>query len=47
MLRVKGDTMTGAAITHGDLVVVRQQQVPETAKSWPPSLTGAGPLRPR
>jgi repressor LexA len=32
MLRVKGDSMTGAAITDGDLVVVRQQQVAENGE---------------
>jgi repressor LexA len=47
MLRVNGDSMTGAAIADGDLVVVRQQPVAETARSWPPSLMGPGPRRPR
>jgi repressor LexA len=32
MLKVKGDSMTGAAITDGDLVVVRQQQVAENGQ---------------
>jgi repressor LexA len=32
MLRVKGDSMTGAAITDGDLVVVRQQQLAENGE---------------
>jgi repressor LexA len=32
MLRVKGNSMTGAAITDGDLVVVRQQQVAENGE---------------
>lgn len=32
MLRVKGDSMTGAAITDGDLVVVRQQQTAENGE---------------
>ena len=32
MLRVKGDSMTGAAITDGDLVVVRRQQVAENGE---------------
>jgi repressor LexA len=32
MLRVMGDSMTGAAITDGDLVVVRQQQVAENGE---------------
>jgi repressor LexA len=32
MLRVKGDSMTGAAITDGDLVVVRQQEVAENGE---------------
>ena len=32
MLRVMGDSMTGAAITDGDLVVVRQQQAAENGE---------------
>jgi hypothetical protein len=32
MLRVKGDSMTGAAITDGDLVVVRQPQAAENGE---------------
>jgi repressor LexA len=32
MLRVKGDSMTGAAITDGDLVVVRQQKAAENGE---------------
>jgi repressor LexA len=32
MLRVKGDSMTGAAIIDGDLVVVRQQPVAENGE---------------
>jgi repressor LexA len=32
MLSVKGDSMTGAAITDGDLVVVRQQQTAENGE---------------
>lgn len=32
MLRVKGDSMTGAAITDGDLVVVRRQNVAENGE---------------
>jgi len=32
MLRVSGDSMTGAAIVDGDLVVVRQQQVAENGE---------------
>jgi repressor LexA len=32
MLRVKGDSMTGAAIADGDLVVVRQQQAAENGE---------------
>jgi repressor LexA len=32
MLRVKGDSMTGAAITDGDLVVVRQQHTAENGE---------------
>ena len=32
MLRVKGDSMTGAAITDGDLVVVRQQPAAENGE---------------
>lgn len=32
MLRVKGDSMTGAAITDGDLVVVRQQPTAENGE---------------
>lgn len=32
MLRVKGDSMTGAAITDGDLVVVRQQKTAENGE---------------
>jgi len=31
-LRVEGDSMTGAAITDGDLVVVRQQQMAENGE---------------
>jgi hypothetical protein len=32
MLRVKGDSMTGAAIADGDLVVVRQQKTAENGE---------------
>ena len=32
MLRVRGDSMTGAAITDGDLVVVRRQNVAENGE---------------
>jgi SOS regulatory protein LexA len=47
MLRVEGDSMTGAAITDGDLVVVRRQQVAENGEivaallneDWPAEAT--------
>jgi repressor LexA len=47
MLRVKGDSMTGATITDGDLVVVRRQQVAENGEivaallnqDWPAQAT--------
>lgn len=32
MLKVKGDSMTGAAIADGDLVVIRQQPVAENGE---------------
>jgi repressor LexA len=32
MLKVKGDSMIGAAITDGDLVVVRQQSMAENGE---------------
>jgi repressor LexA len=41
MLRVKGDSMTGAAITDGDLVVVRQQPVAENGEIVAAQLGGA------
>jgi repressor LexA len=42
MLRVKGDSMTGAAITDGDLVVVRQQNVAENGEIVAAQLDRAG-----
>ena len=42
MLKVKGDSMTGAAITDGDLVVVRQQSVAENGEIVAAQLGGAG-----
>jgi repressor LexA len=42
MLRVSGDSMTGAAITDGDLVVVRQQQVAENGEIVAAQLDRAG-----
>lgn len=41
MLKVKGDSMTGAAITDGDLVVVRQQSVAESGEIVAAQLDGA------
>jgi repressor LexA len=32
MLRVKGDSMTGAAINDGDLVIIRRQQTAENGE---------------
>jgi repressor LexA len=40
MLRVSGDSMTGAAIVDGDLVVVRQQQVAENGEIVAAQLEG-------
>jgi repressor LexA len=40
MLRVKGDSMTGAAIMDGDLVVVRQQQAAENGEIVAAQLDG-------
>jgi repressor LexA len=40
MLRVKGDSMIGAAILDGDLVVVRQQQVAESGEIVAAQLDG-------
>jgi repressor LexA len=40
MLRVRGDSMTGAAIIDGDLVVVRQQQVAENGEIVAAQLDG-------
>jgi repressor LexA len=40
MLQVKGDSMTGAAITDGDLVVVRQQRVAENGEIVAAQLDG-------
>ncbi len=42
MLRVKGDSMTGAAITDGDLVVVRQQGTAENGEIVAAQLDRAG-----
>ncbi len=42
MLRVRGDSMTGAAIIDGDLVVVRQQQAAENGEIVAAQLDGAG-----
>jgi repressor LexA len=42
MLRVKGDSMTGAAIADGDLVVVRQQPVAENGEIVAAQLDGTG-----
>ena len=42
MLRVKGDSMTGAAITDGDLVVVRQQKAAENGEIVAAQLDRAG-----
>ncbi len=42
MLRVRGDSMTGAAITDGDLVVVRQQNVAENGEIVAAQLDRAG-----
>ena len=41
MLRVKGDSMTGAGITDGDLVVVRRQPVAENGEIVAAQLDGA------
>ena len=40
MLRVHGDSMTGAAIIDGDLVVVRQQQAAENGEIVAAQLDG-------
>lgn len=40
MLKVKGDSMTGAAIAYGDLVVVRQQPVAENGEIVAAQLSG-------
>jgi repressor LexA len=40
MLKVKGDSMTGAAITDGDLVIVRQQPVAENGEIVAAQLDG-------
>jgi repressor LexA len=42
MLRVRGDSMTGAAITDGDLVVVRQQPTADNGEIVAAQLDGAG-----
>ena len=42
MLRVRGDSMTGAAIADGDLVVVRQQQAAENGEIVAAQLDRAG-----
>jgi repressor LexA len=42
MLRVKGDSMTGAAIADGDLVVVRQQPAADNGEIVAARLDGAG-----
>ncbi len=42
MLKVKGDSMTGAAITDGDLVIVRQQPVAENGEIVAAQLDGIG-----
>ena len=42
MLRVTGDSMTGAAIADGDLVVVRQQPAAENGEIVAAQLDGAG-----
>lgn len=42
MLRVRGDSMTGAAISDGDLVVVRQQPMAETGEIVAAQLDRAG-----
>jgi repressor LexA len=42
MLQVKGDSMTGAAITDGDLVVVRQQKTAENGEIIAAQLNRAG-----
>jgi len=41
MLQIKGDSMTGAAIADGDLVVVRQQPVAENGEIVAAQLDGA------
>ena len=41
MLRVRGDSMTGAAIADGDLVVVRQQKTAENGEIVAAQLDGA------
>lgn len=46
VLKVRGDSMTGAAITDGDLVVVRHQPMGRTARSSPPNSKGPRPPRP-
>jgi repressor LexA len=42
MLKVNGDSMTGAAIADGDLVVVRRQLVAENGEIVAAQLDGAG-----
>jgi repressor LexA len=42
MLKVKGDSMTGAAILDGDLVVVRQQPLAENGEIVAAQLGGTG-----
>jgi len=42
MLKVKGNSMTGAAIADGDLVIVRQQPVAENGDIVAAQLDGTG-----
>jgi repressor LexA len=42
MLRIRGDSMTGSAITDGDLVVVRQQPTAENGDIVAAQLEGTG-----
>ncbi|MEI6112832.1 MAG: S24 family peptidase [Cyanobium sp. ELA712] len=43
LLRVGGDSMVGAGIHHGDLVVVERHPTPATASWWWPGWLMASP----
>lgn len=47
MLRVRGDSMTGAAIADGDLVIVRHQQAAENGEIVAAQIDQSGTPRPR